>query len=118
MSGGAGPYRKGRVGERLVRAHLESLGWYVTRAYLSRGPWDLLALRPGDWALFVQVKVAERAYLLPSERHRLVAEARRAGAQAVVACAPAPYSVDFDGLVYARYVDMDRLVPYDPAGPI
>lgn len=118
MSGGAAAYRKGRAGEYLARAHLEQLGWYVTRSYASKGAWDLLALRPGDWPLMVQVKVGARAYLSPDERGKLVRLAVDAGAQAIVCMVPQPYAANYEGVTYARYVDKDRLVPYDPATPI
>lgn len=48
-------YHQGAAAERQVRKTLEQDGWMVVRAAGSRGPVDLVALRPGV-AILIQVK--------------------------------------------------------------
>lgn len=80
--------------------HLEELGWYVTRAYASRGPWDLLAMHRDRAPLMIQVKATEQAYMLPEERAALITMADRAGAMPVACACPHPYSSTLEGLRY------------------
>ena len=111
---GASPYRRGTVGERLARAHLESMGWYVTRAYLSRGAWDLLALMRGAPGLMVQVKTGERGYMLPDDRMALIALAHRTGCKPILCHVPRPYASTFDGISYRVLLNMSDPVCIEP----
>ncbi len=72
-----------------MRVYLQAHGWVVIRSYASKGPYDLLALRPcgelESTVLVVQVKSGIPAYLRPSERAALLLCAHRLGGRAVVA---------------------------------
>jgi len=74
--------------EYLVRDDLRSRGYTVIRAYASKGPWDLLAMRPGSKGtevLMVQVKAGLKPYARPTERAALLLMAGKAGALPVLA---------------------------------
>jgi len=51
----ASKYLKGYYRERLVKAHLEKMGYLVFRSAASKGPWDLIGVKD-DIILFIQVK--------------------------------------------------------------
>ena len=85
------PYARGYGAELLARKRLVEAGWVVTRRYASKGTYDLMALRDDRMPALVQVKRTRTAagspaaLLSPGERLDLVAEASKAGAEAVVA---------------------------------
>lgn len=56
IGGGAAPYKAGRRFEQSVRAQLRRRGYFVLRAYASKGKVDLLAVAKDRPVLFVQVK--------------------------------------------------------------
>jgi Holliday junction resolvase len=51
--------KQGRYGELLCQRKLESLGYLVVRSMASRGPYDIVAIKP-DHILLVQVKSMKR----------------------------------------------------------
>lgn len=85
------PYARGYGAEMLARKRLLEAGWVVTRRYASKGTYDLVALRDDRMPALVQVKRTAKAagnpaaLLSPGERMDLVADAAKAGAEAVVA---------------------------------
>lgn len=119
MAGGAFAYRKGRTNEYRVRDWLRAQGWYVIRSYASKGPYDLLAMRPcpsvddACSVLMVQVKTG-KPYARPDERAALRTLARRAGAMPVVVGYQGPGKGGRGGPTIAmRWLDGE--VPlYDP----
>ena len=67
-------YVKGRAFEYRTQNYLRKKGYYVLRAYASKGVYDLLAVPPfheevkDKWTLGIQCKT--NGYLPPSERKR------------------------------------------------
>ena len=84
MSGNASRTR-GRQRELAVLHHLESEGYVVYR--LSRGCFDLCALRAGEPPLLIQVKSSALpfAHFGPADRVTAIRVAAQAGATAVLA---------------------------------
>lgn len=112
-------YRKGRDGEYLCMAYLEEQSWYVTRAYASKGPWDVLALHPDCSPMMVQVKTGDTAYMRPKERAALLGAAARAGAMAVLCAVPHPYSGTYEGIRFwhlETMADRTQVYPSNVAG--
>ena len=81
MSGGAAPARAGYTFEIRVRNDLAP-DYHLGRAAGSKGPWDLVAMRPRELVL-VQCKVD--GSLPPAEWNQLLAVADEVGAIAVLA---------------------------------
>lgn len=85
-------YAKGAVKERLLMTRLEAAGWICYRSAGSHGNADLIALREGCRPLLIQVKAdASGAFghFGPEARYDLYAEAKNAGALALLAwCKP------------------------------
>ena len=82
---------RGHDRERAVKKHLEGEGWLVLRAAGSLGVVDLVALRPRDRPLLVEVKsTAKSPYerFGPADREALRDAATQAGAHAVLAYWP------------------------------
>lgn len=75
-------YRRGRVRELLTRRTLEEADYFVIRSHLSRGPADLVALKPGV-VLLVQVRTGIHG-LAPVERYALWMAAQKAGGLAIL----------------------------------
>lgn len=79
---------KGAARERQVAGLLTAHGWVVYRAAGSHGNADLVALRCDGPPMLVQVKASSAGpfeHFRPTERQALYAEAKRAGAVAVLA---------------------------------
>lgn len=74
-------YSRGRSFEYQVARYLESLGYVVVRSAGSKGPADLVAVRPGE-VLFVACSIG--GVKKPS-RDALLEACRRAGATPVLA---------------------------------
>lgn len=108
-------YAKGYAGEANARAHLERCGFFVIRAYMSKGPWDLLALAPDTAPLFIQVKAGGTFYMRPSDRAALLAVAHRAGGRALLCHVPHPYSSTHDGIDYVELTSMADRVAFEPS---
>lgn len=75
-------YQAGYVLERAARTLLTVNGYLVIRASGSKGPADLVALKPGE-VLLIQCKASERQRLGPAERAELHGAAQLAGATAL-----------------------------------
>jgi Holliday junction resolvase len=76
---------RGHDRERAVRRLLEDDGWWVTRAAGSLGDADLVALKVAFPSRLVEVKSTSGGpyeRFGPSDRARLTAAARKAGAEA------------------------------------
>lgn len=107
---GAAHYRKGARGEYMAMAHLQLRGWYVTRSYASKGPWDLLALKRGEQPLMVQVKAGASDYMRPSARAELLKLAHYTGSRAIVCHVPHPSASSFESVSYVELTTMaDRV---------
>lgn len=50
---------KGRAKEQLVKTKLKALGYEVTRSAASKGAFDLIAYKPEEKPLFIQIKSFE-----------------------------------------------------------
>lgn len=74
----------GAAAEREARDVLLALGYFVVKAGGSKGPADLVAIRPGGLILFVQVKRGA-GRLRPPEWNALLSLARLYGAVPVLA---------------------------------
>ena len=70
-------YRNGGDLERAAKKHLEAEGYFVMKSGGSKGPVDLLAMKPGE-TLFIQCKT--RGAMPPAERMALRMLAIRLGA--------------------------------------
>ena len=80
----------GRQRERDVANHLRAEDWVVTKG-TSYGVADLAAMRAGSVPMLIEVKSTvggPYAEFGPEKRKSMVAEARRAGARAVLAWWP------------------------------
>ena len=75
--------RKGADFERRVKAHLESLGYYVVKSGGSKGAADLVACKVGRMTLFVQCKYGGE--MRPAEWNALMEAAEKAGAMPIMA---------------------------------
>ena len=121
MTGGSKPKSAGTYAERMVKAYMEEHGWYVTRAWGSLGPWDLLGLSPGRRPAMVQVKspgqrysVELGAYLMPEERRNLLRMAVKAGAAAVLCYYPRDNRSVQASTEWYELVDLSEYVPWSP----
>lgn len=83
VGGGARPYALGRNFERTTRSRLERCGFFVLRAYGSKGRVDLLAVAKDRPVLFVQCK--RRGEIGSEEWNALFLLAEQHGAWAVLA---------------------------------
>lgn len=81
---------RGHDRERQVKAVLESEDWVVVRAAGSLGPIDLVAMREGSRTRVVEVKstLTPYSHFLPKDRADMLAIARLAGADPVLAWWP------------------------------
>lgn len=89
---------RGHTRERQIRKRLEEEGWWVTRAAGSLGDADLVALKAGEKPLMVECKSDARGpynNFGPKDRAELLAAARRAGADALLASWPPRGSLEF-----------------------
>jgi Holliday junction resolvase len=103
--------------EYVVRDQLARLGYYVMRSPASKGPVDLVAIRPGV-VLFVQVKRGA-SRLRPSGWNDLLSAARQYGAVPVLAEAVPRRPVAWWRLLAAK-VPNGRAQPreiFDPERP-
>jgi len=75
-------YEKGRRFEYYVKKKYEDDGCFVVRAAGSKGPVDLIIIRPNGWIWFVQCK--KRFYISPKQKQELVACAKKFKAFAVL----------------------------------
>jgi Holliday junction resolvase len=75
---------RGAAAEREARDVLREAGYFVVKVAASKGPADLVAIRPGGVVLFVQVKCGA-GRLRPPEWNELLSAARRYGAVPVLA---------------------------------
>lgn len=75
-------YRRGRGLEYYVRDRLAEMGYVTLRSPASKGPADVVAMRPGE-VYFVQCKVA--GYMGVGEWNELMDYAERAGATPILA---------------------------------
>jgi Holliday junction resolvase len=95
---------RGSARERQVMMLLRNDGWVVLRAAGSFGNADLVALRLGSIPMLIQVKASARSPLEhfgPDERQALYAEAKRAGARAILAWWPSRQPLRwFEGPAY------------------
>lgn len=110
----------GAAAEREARDVLLGLGYFVVKAGGSKGPADLVAIRPGGLILFVQVKRGA-GRLRPPEWNALLALARRYGAVPVLAervlrCPFAWWRLDGPKVEGGRPGPRQPMTEYDPAG--
>ena len=81
-------YAKGTRAERHVMRFLEQRGWYAMRAYASKGPFDVLAIKRHRAPLMIEVKSGlsrTPGWLPPATRIRILDAAAPAGAKATTA---------------------------------
>ena len=93
QTSGASPYRRGRDFERAVRGQLERRGYFVMRAYGSKGKIDLLAVGKDRPALFIQCK--RRGEIGSAEWNEVYEIATAAGGWPIVCMRPSSHKTNF-----------------------